>query len=523
MLTLVAWLPLLVVPLLLRAALRAPAEEPWRGRVDVPLALAAGVAAALIGGLWLARFELLNHPLTASDFGQYCVGVDLLRGEGTGRWPGQRSVAAAWLPGRLAGTLGILDALVVSAFVSFAATGAGVYVWARAVGGRLGAVCAALALGAVGQVVVLTRTVTFYPTTIAAFVLASAGAAAAVRWRTVPALLLAGVGAGAALLVDVRGLLWGLPTVGVGLLAAAVGPPGGAKGPVSGPPALLAALLAPVGVAWLLGPWAFPLGTIALEQQVANWAADAARYAGATQPVEVPVGGFIWGTSDLRALPTTLHWLATMADRLPPEVATDPSLARLRAMLGRHWLGPAVGALVVVAATVGRRQPMALVALLVGTAPFLVALRGAVTVLGHPRYVATGLLVVPLLLGLAFEALATRRPRQEAVPPTPRGEALRLAVGVGAFLLLLLGVVPSWLSPVAKWRVRVPADTEPTATLAVVAEVAAPTPAIDAACVAALRRDVASGRGPTLFAKPLDGPGYETTSPPSATSAVPVQ
>ncbi|MFN7146032.1 MAG: hypothetical protein ACK4YP_19820, partial [Myxococcota bacterium] len=499
MLTLVSWLPLLVVPLLLRVALRAPAEEPWRARVDVPLALAAGVATALVGGLWLVRFELLNHPLTASDFGQYCVGVDILRGEGGSRWPGQRSVAAGWLPGLLAGRLGILDALVVAAFVSFAATGAGVYVWAHTIGEQLGTVCAALALGTVGQIVVLTRTVTFYPATIAAFVLASAGAAAAVRWRTVPALLLAGIGAGAALLIDVRGLLWGLPTIAVGLVAAAIGPPGGAKGPFSGPPALLVALLAPVGAAWLLGPWAFPSGTIALEQQVANWAADAARYAGATEPVDVPTGGFVWGTSDLRALPTTIHWLATVSDRLPAEVAADPVLARLRAALGRHWLFPGLGALAVVAATVGRRRPVALLALLVGAAPFLVALRGAVTVLGHPRYVATGLLVLPLLLGLAFEALATARLAPDAAPMRPRSEALRLGVGVTAFVLLLLGVVPSWLSPASKWRMRVPADTEPTATLAVVAGEAAPSPAIDGACVTALRRDLDSGRGPTLF------------------------
>ncbi|MDP2307631.1 MAG: hypothetical protein Q8P18_16530 [Pseudomonadota bacterium] len=496
------WLPLLAVPLLLRALWRRPVgEERWSTRVDVPLALAVGVAAALFCGLWMVRFSMRVRELTASDFDQYCVAVDLLRAGGDSSdptlWPGQRSVAAGVLAGWLAGPFGIVNALVLAAFLSVAASGAAVYLWARSVGGRLAGLCAALGLGAVGPISVLTRTVTFYPTTIAGFVLSSAAATAAVRWPTVPALFLAGVGIAAALLLDVRGLLWALPALCVSLVAAFIGP-------WRGTPARLVALAAPVIAAWFAGPWAFPEHASSLEQQVSVWADDALRRVEGTELLDEPPRGFIWGRSDLREVPDSLAWLSALPARLPKGITNDPEMRLVRHSMVGPWLPLLAVAAALVLVFHARRRPLVVLALVGTLAPFLVSLRGATTVLGHTRFVATSLMFMPVLVALAYEALATRRAPPQApdaapaAPVAPWPEAARLALGVGAFLLLVLGIVPSWLSPIALWRVRIEGSTEPTSTLAAADDPNAST-RFDPRCLAALRRDRDAGKGLWMF------------------------
>ena len=498
--------PLLAVPLLLRALLRAPAsEEPWSTRVDVPLALAAGLASALLAGLWLTRFSFRDYPLTASDFEQYCQGVDLLRrGESAG-WPAQRSVFAGVLAGWLAGPLGVMDALVVNAFASMALAGATSYLWARSVGGRLAGVCAALGLGAVAPVAALTRTVTFYPTTVAGLLLASAGATAAMRWRTAPALAVAGTGAGVALLVDARGLVWALPAVGIALVAAILGPSSTSRGRAL--PLRLLALATPLALSWAAGPWAYPEGAVTLENQVAIWAQDALRLSGTEGRVPRTPAGFIWGRSDPRDIPGTLLWLAALPGRLPAVLASNADVERLRHTTVGPWMAPLAVSAMLVVAVHARRRPLAVLALAGTALPFLIALRGATEVLGHPRHVATALAFVPVLFGLAYEGLVTRRGASSspaappaataarASSPSPRGDGLRVLVGTGAFVLLLLGVIPSWLSPVAGWRVRRGAESEPAAML----EALGGAGMADPRCIAALRRDLADGKGPRLF------------------------
>ena len=66
-------------------------------------------------------------------------------------------------------------------------------------------------------------------------------------------------------------------------------------------------------------------------------------------------------------------------------------------------------------------------------------------------------------------------------------------IGLGIVLCLVLGMVPTWLSPVANWRAPVSADIEPSNSLWHAANSTALPVDVAPACAAALREDFASG------------------------------
>ena len=224
---------LLYAPLVAR--LSRLVHSPWLQRqtrpgltwLDWALALLLGLFIAPLAVAWLAPFTAPStRALGSPDFGEYCWHVGLYVFDAIHEWGVNRSKLAGLPAGLLAPTLGVLDSLLVSAIASHAVIIASVYIWARALHGRSAGVAAALLLGAVGPLSVIGRMVTFYPEVTAGLALASAGAACALRWRTPFTIALASLGAGIALLIDVRGLLWALPAVGLALLAVLIGPRG---------------------------------------------------------------------------------------------------------------------------------------------------------------------------------------------------------------------------------------------------------------------------------------------------------
>ena len=244
--------------------------SPWRSRVDLPLAVASGAAGGLLLAFGFARRFAVVYPLSASDFGQYCEVVDaLVRGEGAGLST-SRSVIAAWLPAALTGSLGLIDALAVSALLGSMVICGAVYLWARTLWSPLAGIATVLLTGAMGPLAVLPRDVSFYPAIIASSALAAAGVAACFRFRGPAPAALAGAGIALGLLVDIRGVLLGAALVGPALIAAlarAASPRGAA---------LRAALvLVPLVASWWIARAVLPEHTAGLEGQAWNQALTA--------------------------------------------------------------------------------------------------------------------------------------------------------------------------------------------------------------------------------------------------------
>ena len=132
------------------------------------------------------------------------------------------------------------------------------------------------------------------------------------------------------------------------------------------------------------------------------------------------------------------------------------------------WL-PVLAVSAVVAAALLLRRPLRLVALAAPAVPAVLVLLAA----EHEpelRRIAPGLMIAPVVLGCAWALVADRlAPVAPGAPATDPGRAPtpanalrrrvvpalgRLARGA-LVVLVVFGVIPSWLSPTASWRVRV--------------------------------------------------------------------
>jgi hypothetical protein len=134
-----------------------------------------------------------------------------------------------------------------------------------------------------------------------------------------------------------------------------------------------------------------------------------------------------------------------------------------------------------------------LVALFGASVPFVVALNSATTLVSHPRYVANGMALIPILLGVGFAVLAQGGLEAEDAESTEGGHPWANWAGVGALLIMVLGIVPNWLSPTAKWRAPIGADTEPRHSIEVAQAEAPAALDVSSLCVSALRADYDAG------------------------------
>lgn len=427
-------------------------------RYDALLVVILGVAAALCGGVWLAPFTTPGTRAVGSpDFAEYCWHTTLFLTDALHEWGENRSMVAGLLPGLLARKLGVLDGLLTASLLSLGGIGGGVYLWARALHSRSAGVAAGLLVAAVGPLALLGRTLTFYPEITAATVFASAGAAAALRWRTPLTVALAGIGAGLALLIDARGLLWALPAAGLGLWAAGLGPPE-QRWPqrLRGLPLRLLALSLPLWLSYQWGSWAYPSDARPLEGHVAVY--DELRSRGVPLPAYThPTGrntAFVWGRTDLRELPWTLRYVQHQGTYVPDWYRDRPEVVAGWARSGKPWLWPALFALVVGAVGL-RRRPWLLAGLAGTSLAFVLAFEGAVVLkTSNLRFVGSAMPFLPVWLGVGLGVLV-----EGALPaagqPTQRGGWAAAVLGIG-LLLSVLGVVPSILSPTAAWRVPWP-------------------------------------------------------------------
>jgi len=491
-----ALVPLLLLGLLVRLTRRGTdPSAPWSTPVDFGLALASGVTATALSGAWLVDYHLLEFPLSASDFGQYCESVAAFRSGDLDGWAIQRSLVPGALPGWMSGPLGIIDGLLLSALLSHALMGAGLYLWGRAAHGRLAGAVAALLGCAVGPLVMLTRTVTFYPEACAAYVLSAAAATLALRYRNLPAVTASAVTCALVFNVDVRGLLWALPALGL-TLAAALAVRGWWRKAVA--LLLIGAFLAGsyrVGGAttWARSPTLEQQTTFYVDEAIRRFSTDGDTPSDLNQRVfEDP---YLWGRSPPQAIPHTLGQLLDIQRRLPEGLADHPETRTIRGQQIEPWLLPA-GVALVLAVWGLRRRPLLAAGLLGSLAPFAVALHGTATVHAHVRYMGNGMAIVPLLLALGVAVVAQGSLGAEDRPRGERWWSWTDGALLGALLLLLLGIVPSWLSPVATWRMPSGAEREPHASLEAALHRSSRAPGLSAPCLKALRQDVRDGLPP---------------------------
>lgn len=450
------YLVLLILPVVLRFVPgRRRESERWIWRLDAPLMLGVSLLSATLAAGWLTQFHMPAGGVSGQDFGEFCTSVESLGFGHTQHYSQNRSLLAGAPPALLTRIFGILDAFMAAGWLCVLATGLGLYLWGRAVHGRLAGCLAVLLSGAVAPLVMMTRTTSFYPEFVAVFTLGAGLCALTLRWASPWAFGLAGLGTAAVFLVDLRGLFWGLAFVVVSLAATI-------QGPYRRIPLRAACVLVPVVLAWFAGPLVYTERTIPLEVQmnIGRQFAErgyedprfAAHYEGKTR--------YVWGRSSVLEIPATLKHLWSERDLAPPEGANPYEgyssggkdqvtpwipimLASLAALAWGTWRRPRL-----VLGTVGL------------CVPFLVALKaGYANQHNMVRYLAISLPFVPALMGAAFASLA-QGSLARTVPGGAEGEAegwrhrnrIWWAGCCAVALTLTLGVIPSVLSPTSEWR-----------------------------------------------------------------------
>ncbi len=418
----------------------AEAPRRWRfGALEVLIALASAVTYGVLAGLDLPRYHLGGGDYGEVDFAGYCRSLGALR-DGVGAdWGAKHSLFAglALLP--LTRAIGVLGALTAGALVSGGAFGLGVYLWARIAGGRVAGVCAVLFAAANQNLVWLSRSPSFYPETTAASVLGVAGVAAALRWRTLPALFAGGCGVGVILASDVRYLTVGLWCWALLLLATFWGRPPALPG-------RLLVSLAPIVISWWLAHLAQgsvvgmpePAGAV---RQAIGFLGDVAGYPGQEDPNVLERTDFVWGVHPVWRLPTTLTELRHLSSMLPPGAGDDATLAAARATYLAPWVIP-LSAAFLASIPMLRDRRWSWLAATAPTAPFLLNLYVVLHTLARPVGYPLGMTPFPVLLGVGVAACGGAR--------WPRLPAAVLVVGL---LLVVVGVIPSFFSPIAAWRV----------------------------------------------------------------------
>jgi hypothetical protein len=428
-------------------------DAPPRRGLDLCLGLLCAVLLPGLGGAWLARF-MMRDRFMGSDLGEYC-GIVASFGQPPPEGA-QRSELAAAVPGLLAQHVGVIDGLAGGALVSAGAAGLGLYLWGRAVAGPVAGVLSVLFALSWEPTVAMTRTLSLYPELAGGFTLAGGLVAYALRDRGAFPALLAGAGAALCFVVDLRGLMWGLPLTGLALLIAVMAPAGPWRlGRIVARLAVVSALL---WGSYRVGERVYAERSVSLERLTLHQGRLSEMHIDADQLI---TSRYVWGHTDVREIPETLSVLARGTPFMRRAVGGKNHEAlsiEQRALWVTPWLPLWVGAAVLTLAglTLGADRRWRAVALIGVGLPFAVALEGAVTIqFSFARQLALGFALPALCFGAGFvslQALAARLPiprlpfPARLAPIVPGLAAVLLAVG------LVFGGLPSWLAPNAPWR-----------------------------------------------------------------------
>jgi hypothetical protein len=447
--------PLLVM--ILGPGRKAGAEEP--GRSEIFWVLGAGFASGMATTWWFSRFHLVG-ALTTADFPEYCQSVAALVWHEDIYYSRNRSLLNGLVANFFAHEAGVIDGLAMSAIFHTVLLGSALYLWGRALGDRLAGLCAALLMGAVGPLAVLSRTLSFYPQVVAVFALSGAAVLWAWRWPSPRSIFLGSAAVGLCLATDLRGLAFGLSHGGLLLLLA------GWYWWTQGRGArlfavLLAALILPIVASYVASHRLYSDQAPGLEERmdVRKLFAERGYPEEKFKPPYDRPSRYLWGHSSPLEIPTTLRWISEQS-RLAPEnwKNRQHNSKEIRDQYDT-WVWP-LSVLCGVVVFVLRGQYRLMLGLAGVLVPYFANLHTAVRLVDfHVRFLGTGMLIIPALAGVAwaglcqlpFSPLASRR------APT----WLRPTLGFALLLVLMLGLIPTWLSPVAPWRRAIMGDRQP--------------------------------------------------------------
>jgi hypothetical protein len=474
--------------------------------------LCAAVAAA--GFTWFAPLHLEGSAFTATDFQQYCEAVSS-RISGVPSENPHRSwlLADAFVP--LARAWGLGDALAAGGAISLFVACLGMALHAGAVGGRRAALLTVAMCIPVAPVVLMSRTLSFYPAMTAWFSLACGAAAWTAARGGWPAGLAAAALAAACPLVDLRGIVWMAPCGVAVLIGLAVGRTEGGEGWRTRGLAIAGAL-ALVGLSYRLGSavWARNVGG-SLENQLWSSVSDVYMLAGGRLPPIDAISpachppGFVWGRTGLAdGLDSMdcLRALAAAAKEIPPNQTSRLTVERQL----EPWFLPTVAACAVAGVALLRR-PRALLALWLPLAPAAALLAGA-SAEPDLRRLEQAMVLLPIVFGVAggslFDAIEwlARRVFRAANPRRLDVGVLAGEVAIGVFLTLAVcGIVATPLSPVARWRVKFNAQSE---YLHFLDGTARARPGYETTCAAALADERNRGNAQPLLRHLSERPGW---------------
>ncbi len=436
--------------------------------------LAAEVLVAAVLGTWLvavvvAGVRVRGFAVTTSDFQDYCFAVKSFADGRFDLWPSQRTVLAGALPGALMPTMGAIGALTTASVISAVGWVAALFLWARAIGGRRAGWLTVAWVPCFGSLVLLSRTVSFYPEVMLIQVATAAAVSGAIARGGAGWSLAASVCFYLLPLADLRSV-----TLVVALLPGAVLGGALARLPWWGRVVAACGPVLAVVLAWETGAWSYPANPASLQSAVHRYAEDAGRLAGVSWPLprweDSPA--FIWGHGSPLTLLDALRFLGEVDGSRPVSMSEgwfrQPGGGELYAM--RMPIAVATVVAVLVAARKWRRAA----ALVLTVTPFLVLLRSAALTLPHPRQLALGSAPLPLLFGLATGALLLGFDRLRRRAPESMSWLRRERVGPTAAVLVVVAVVaivagwlPSIYAPDARWRGALVADDEPRESLRV--------------------------------------------------------
>ena len=433
-------------------------EKPWKARYEIGLALLLGVVFSVLACGWFSRFHLTG-PTLSSDFYDFCSAVAHARNENWSSYSQDRSFLAGWLPALFAARVGVVEGLAWSAAISSALIGTGLYVWARSLHSRMAGIYTLIFALGIAPIVVLGRTLTFYPQYIGWFCLSAGLCAAAVRFRNWWTLAAATASIGMCLLIDVRGVVWAAPNLALLLLFYLPQPK---KQALIG----MGIILTILAGFWWGGSRAYSPDHTSLDDQ-----ANPIRLHNEHKPVSEPllsdpgpagIPNFVWGRTPLQDIPKTLFLLGRDTKKVAPGLAQVTRTQRGRAAHFHPWY-PLVGTLTLVFLIAPGPRRARIATLLLTASPFLVVLYHASTLEFRPRFAASALPPFAVLLGLGTATLwATGR--KEVSENSSRSARLLhqwpSALRVGLLAVFVFGAIPSFLAPDASWRQRFVSDQE---------------------------------------------------------------
>lgn len=480
---------LLLLPLLSRwiphhHAASADTNKLWEPGIELLIALLSGCSVMLLNALLFSDYYYPRGGVSSSDFEQYCSLTGFSQFGGVSPHHYDRFRVSSFLPGWLAVVLGVVDGLAVSNLLSAVGMGAGLYLWGRVLHSRLAGISAALLMCTTAPLVGLSRAVTFYPQWAALFVLSAAFSCLAMQRRTWITLVLGSTAVGLSLLIDVRGVLWSLAPIAVLLLAALREAPANTYASQNRPGEFKFGRIQWLSPAWMrrccrllcvVGPLALSAQTskrynhpttTPLQMQVRSYVQDSKRLTGLQQSETLPGPGpqsnrgFVWGHSSLFELPGALLALVDLAeDNRMLAVQKEVTVNRTGRVL--PWL-PVILVCAAICSWMLRTQPWLLFAFWATAGTFFGALWKTSQVFLHMRMLGLSYAAIPLVMGIAYAVLVLTPLPKLPLPARLRQltwTRVRPVVAFGVLYFAVQGNIPTFIAPVAPWRMATHDDT----------------------------------------------------------------